>query len=414
MPKKLNNALTPLTVKNAAPGRYADGGGLHLLVKPSGARSWVYRFTIRGKSRDVGLGAAGPTGISLAAARDARDLLRTKVRSGIDPIEERKQEAHKAAAAAQQARVAEITFRAVADLYIKANEESWRNAKHRQQWHNTLATYIHPVIGNLPVGEVGTAHVLLILEPIWKEKPETASRIRGRIETVLDAAKARGYRRGENPARWRGHLEQILPSRSRLTRGHHKAMPYNIIPTFISTLQRRDAVAALALEFTILTCARTSEVTGAKWTEIDLDNAVWTIPADRMKSGKEHRVPISLRTAELLQSAQLLHSDWLFPAARGGSLSSMAMAMLLRRMDANVTVHGFRSGFRDWAAECTGYAHEVCEMALAHTVGSTVERAYRRGDLFDKRRRLMDEWAAFCTTDRFADGSNVQPIRGAA
>lgn len=413
MPKKLSNALTPLTVKNAKPGRHADGGGLHLLVKESGARSWVYRFMLNGKSRDVGLGTAGTGGISLAGARDARDALRLKVKGGIDPLEERQREAAGALAAAQATKAAGITFRTVAEGYIGANEGSWRNDKHRQQWKNTLATYVYPVIGDLPVAEVVTPHVLQILEPIWKAKAETANRLRGRMETILDAAKARGYRDGENPARWRGHIAQILPVRSRLTRGHHKAMPYNAIPAFVGALHQREAVSALALEFTILTSARTGEVIGAKWAEVDLDKAIWTVPASRMKAGKEHRVPLSPRAVEILKSTQGLRTEWLFPATKGGSMSGMAMSMLLRRMKADVTVHGFRSSFRDWSAECTGYAHEVAEMALAHNIDNKVERAYRRGDLFDKRRRLMDDWAAYCTMPATAVG-NITPIRNTA
>lgn len=412
MPKKLSNVLTPLAVKNAKPGRHADGGGLHLLVKESGARSWVYRFMLNGKSRDIGLGPAGTDGISLSQARDARDALRLKVKAGIDPLEERQRDAADALAAAQAAQVAGMTFKAVAETYIGANEGSWRNDKHRQQWKNTLATYVYPVIGELPVAEVGTAHVLQILEPIWKAKAETASRVRGRMETILDAAKARGYREGENPARWRGHIAQILPARSRLTRGHHKAMAYEGIPAFVGALHKREAVAALALEFTILTAARTGEVIGAKWDEVDLDKAIWTIPASRMKAGKEHRVPLSARAVEILKSVQGLRKEWLFPATKGGKMSGMAMTMLLRRMKVDVTVHGFRSSFRDWSAECTGYAHEVAEMALAHTIENKVERAYRRGDLFDKRRRLMDDWATYCTTIPTA-GANVTPIRAA-
>lgn len=412
MPKKLSNVLTPLAVKNAKAGRHADGGGLHLLVKQSGARSWVYRFMLNGKSRDVGLGTAGPDGISLAAARDARDALRLKVKAGIDPLEERQREAAEAIAAAQAAQVARMTFKAVAETYIDANEGSWRNEKHRQQWKNTLATYVYPLIGELPVAEVGTVHVLQILEPIWKTKAETASRVRGRMETILDAAKARGYREGENPARWRGHIAQILPARSRLTRGHHKAMPYEAIPAFVGLLHKREAVAALALEFAILTAARTGEVIGAKWDEVDLDKATWTIPASRMKAGKEHRVPLSARAVEILKSMQGLRKEWLFPASKGGKMSGMAMTMLLRRMKVDVTVHGFRSGFRDWSAECTGYAHEVCEMALAHVIGNKAEAAYRRGDLFDKRRRLMDDWATYCVTNP-ALGANITPIREA-
>jgi integrase len=407
MPLKLVNALTPLGVKNAKPGRHADGGGLHLLVKASGARSWVYRFMLNGKSRDVGLGsAAGPDALSLAKARDAATGLRLKVKAGIDPLEERDRKAVEALAASQAAHVAGITFRDVAIDYIAANEDSWRNAKHRQQWPNTLSTYVYPVIGDLPVAEIETAHVLSILEPIWKAKPETASRIRGRIETILDAAKVRGFREGENPARWRGHIAQILPARIRLSRGHHKAMPYEAIPEFVDQLHQREAIAALALEFTVLTAARSGEVIGAKWVEVDMDKAIWTVPAERMKAGNEHRVPLSPPAIEILDAVKPLGSDWLFPSAKGRNLSDMAMSMLLRRMEQDCTVHGFRSSFRDWAAECTSYAHEVCEMALAHVIGNKAEAAYRRGDLFEKRRKLMDDWSVFCASAK-AEGAIV-------
>lgn len=429
MPRKLHNVLTALAVKNAKPGRHADGAGLHLLVKESGARSWVYRFMLHGKSRDVGLGAAGPGGIALADARDLAAALRLKVRSGIDPLEERQREASERRASAQAEQMAGITFKAVAEAYIAANEASWRNSKHRQQWRNTLASYVYPVMGDLPVAAIGTAHVLKILEPIWQDKPETASRIRGRIETVLDAAKARGYREGENPARWRGHIAQILPARSRLTRGHHPALPYEHLPTFIRSLRQREALAALALEVVILTATRSNEVLAATWAEFDLDKAGWIIPATRMKGAKEHRVPLSPRVVEILEAVKPLGSKLVFPGSKGGQLSTMAMAMLLRRMhDADLarggaghfdpkqgraaTVHGFRSSFRDWADEQTAYPHEMKEMALAHTIGNKSEAAYRRGDMFEKRRRLMDDWAGFCGS-RGAVGGNVMPIRKA-
>lgn len=413
MPKKIANALTPLMVKNAKPGSYADGGGLRLLVKDSGAKSWVYRFMLNGKSRDVGLGsAAGLGAVTLSDARDAAGALRVKVKAGIDPIAERNRLAAEALAAEQAAKIAGITFKQVAQTYIAANEDSWRNAKHRQQWTNSLVTYAYPVIGETPVADVTTAHVMQILEPIWKAKPETASRVRGRIETVMDAAKARGYRDGENPARWRGHIAQLLPARKRLSRGHHKALAYEALPAFMGDLRKREAVAALALEFTILTAARSGEVLGARWEEVDLAKAIWTVPAGRMKAGKEHRVPLSPRAVEILKATQLFEKEWLFPTAKGGQLSGMAMAMLLRRMKVEVTVHGFRSAFRDWAAERTNYAHEVCEMALAHTIENKAEAAYRRGDLFDKRRRLMADWAGFCASDGAA-GSKVTPIRKA-
>ena len=428
MPRKLNNALTPLAAKNAKPGRYADGGGLNLLVKDSGARSWVYRFMLAGKTRDVGLGAAAGAGaISLASARDLASALRLKVKAGVDPLAERQQNAAEALASAQAAKVAGVTFKAVAEAYIAANEGSWRNDKHRQQWGNTLASYVYPVMGDLSVAAVGTAHVLQILEPIWRDKPETASRVRGRIETVLDAAKARGYREGENPARWRGHIAQILPARSRLTRGHHPALPYEALPAFFGALRAREATAALALELAILTAARTSEVLKATWDEVDLAKAIWTVPAERMKGGKEHRVPLSARAVEILQTVKPLGSETLFCGNGGGKLSGMAMAMLLRRMHESdlkgggagyldpktkrlATPHGFRSSFRDWADERTGYPHEMKEMALAHTIGNKAEAAYRRGDMFDKRRRMMADWAAYCASGGAA-GAKVTPIR---
>lgn len=423
MPRKLSNALTPLSVKNAKPGRHADGAGLHLLVKESGARSWVYRFMLSGKSRDIGLGpAAGADAVTLADARLAASALRLKVKAGIDPLAERAQEALESAAAAQAALVAGTTFKAVAEAHINANEDSWRNPKHRQQWRNTLTTYVYPVIGDLSVADVDTPHVLKILEPIWRDKPETASRVRGRIETVLDAAKARGYRKGENPARWRGHLAQVLPdvAKAKAARnrklerdGHHKALPYVEVPGFVASLRKRDAMAALALEYTILTAARTSEVLEATWSEIDLSKAVWTVPGLRMKAGKEHRVPLSPRAVEILEAVKALGGEYVFPGASGGKLSSMAMAMLMRRMKVDATPHGFRSGFRDWSAERTGFSHEVCEMALAHAIGSKVEAAYRRGDLFDKRRALMKAWADYCS-EGAAAGGNVTPIRAEA
>ncbi len=292
----------------------------------------------------------------------------------------------------------------MAEAYIAANGDSWRNAKHRAQWQNTLSAYVHPIIGDMPIAEVGTAHVLEILEPLWKTRPETASRVRGRIETILDNAKARELRTGENPARWRGHISQILPKRGRLTRGHHKAMPYGDVPGFVAQLRTRKAMAALALEFVILTAARTGEVTGATWQEIDLGKKLWTIPATRMKAGKEHRIPLSPRAVEILETVKPLGKEFVFPGERGGPLSNMAMGMLLKRMGKTVTVHGFRSAFRDWAAECTGYPHEVCEMALAHVIGNKAEAAYRRGDLFEKRARLMADWAGYCETK---PGENV-------
>ena len=406
MPKIVLNALTPLAVKNAKPGRYADGAGLYLLVKPTGARSWVYRATVAGKVRDIGLGpAAGHDAIPLARARDiARDKAR-EAASGEIPMSDRRKRAIKAKVAEQAGKIANARFRDVAETFIARNEESWRNDKHRKQWSASLEAYAYPVIGDMLVSEITTDHVLEIIEPIWKGKAETANRVRGRIERILNAAKAQGLRSGENPALWRGHLDQVLAKRSRLVRGHHKALRFQDMPDFMGKLAKRDAVAARALEFTILTAARSGEVLGATWGEINElahDTAMWTIPAGRMKAGKEHRVPLSPRAVDILVEMKGLRKTEsldvpIFPGPRGGALSGMAMAMLLRRMDhPDVTVHGFRSAFRDWAAETTSFPHEVCEMALAHVIANKAEAAYRRGDLIAKRRELMGAWADHC------------------
>lgn len=421
MPKKLSNALDARSVKYAKPGRHADGGGLHLLVKKSGARSWVFRYMLKGRSRDLGLSRcseamsilqnAGHDDLTLAQARDVATIYRLKVKAGIDPIAERADIAEAKAAEIKAQKVAKVLFKDVAQAYIDANEDNWKNSKHRQQWKNTLTTYVYPVMGDLAVSDIGTTHVLAAIEPIWKDKAETASRVRGRIETVLDAAKVREYRTGENPARWRGHLSLILPARTKLSRGHHKAEPYLSVPQILTQLRSRQAVAALALEFTILTAARTGEVIGATWDEIDIAKEVWTISAKRMKAGREHRVPLSKRAMEIVQHVKLLDGSSVFSGPKGGPLSGMAMSMLLRRMKTDVTVHGFRSSFRDWAAECTGYPHEVCEMALAHTIGNKAEAAYRRGDLFEKRKRLMDEWATHCSS-KTQVGAKILVMKG--
>jgi integrase len=277
---------------------------------------------------------------------------------------------------------------------------SWRNAKHAAQWEMTLRDYAAP-LRRLPVDKITTDDVIAVLKPLWNEKPETASRLRGRIERVLDAAKAQGLRNGENPARWRGHLDQLLPKRQQLKRGHHAAMPYGALPAFLADLRERESVAARALEFAILTAARSGEVLGARWEEFgDLDRAVWTVPAARMKAGREHRVPLSKRAAKIVKGFyEVREGDFVFPGQKAGQpLSTMALEMVLRRMKVDgVTVHGFRSTFRDWAAECTNFPNEVCEAALAHVIENKAEAAYRRGDLFDKRRKLMEAWSIYCT-----------------
>jgi integrase len=281
---------------------------------------------------------------------------------------------------------------------------SWRNGKHAAQWKMTLQEYAAP-LRRLPVDKITTDDVLSVLKPFWNDKPETASRLRGRIERVLDAAKAQGLRSGENPARWRGHLDQLLPKRQQLTRGHHPAMSYTDVPAFVADLQARQATAASALEVAVLTAARSGEVLGARWVEFDLDRAVWTVPATRMKAGREHRVPLSPRALKIVKAMQdTRNGDFVFPGHRPGRpLSVMALEMVLRRMKIkDATVHGFRSAFRDWAAECTNFPNEVCEAALAHVIENKAEAAYRRGDLFDKRRKLMEAWAAYCVHPKAA------------
>ena len=401
-----SKALT--AVKVAAlnePGRYADGGNLYLQVDTGNRKRWVVLARINGKRAELGVGSARD--VDLKEARKRAGALLARIAAGEDP----RVKARPDLAPVDVAPVKPpMTFREAAKAHIEAHESSWRNDKHRQQWRNTLTTYAYPLIGDKPVADIATADVLAVLEPIWTAKPETASRLRGRIETVLDAARVLGERSGDNPARLHGHIALMLPKRSRLSRGHHAAMPYESVPAFVSDLRDREASAALALEFVILTAARTGEVLGATWAEVDLAKALWTVPANRMKAGKEHEVPLSPRAVEILRSVMPVNKDKpvppaapLFVAPRGGVLSGMAMAMLLRRMGVEVTVHGFRSSFRDWAAEMTHYAREVCEAALAHSNPDKVEAAYRRSNLLEKRRAMMGDWAAYCAVPAVAD-----------
>lgn len=388
MGKRTLNRLSALqAAKLKTPGRHSDGGGLYLSIDNVGRRRWVFMYARQGRRVELGLGSGRD--LSLAHARIEASALRSVLANGDDPK------------AARSRGDGIPTFGECADAYVKVMKPSWRNAKHAAQWSMTLKTYAQP-IRDLRVDEIATQDVLDILQPLWKRVPETAKRLRGRIENVLDAAKAKGHRSGENPARWRGHLDQLLPKRQVLTRGHHMALAYDAIPAFMDDLRARPAVAALALEFTILTACRTNEVLGACWEEIDLDKRVWTIPAARMKAAREHRVPLSPRSLEILRAMrkQSLES-FVFPGPRPKApLSTMAMAMLLRRMKAESTVHGFRSSFRDWASETTSFPHEVCEMALAHAIDNKAEAAYRRGDLFEKRRKLMEAWGAYSTTPK--------------
>jgi integrase len=378
------NRLTALqAAKLKTPGRHSDGGGLYLSIDDGGRRRWMFMYARGGKRVELGLGSGRD--LPLAAARTVAAALREILAARGDPKTER-------------AKLKAVpTFGAFADAYVEAMTPSWRNPKHAAQWKMTLTTYA-AAIRDRPINEIETDDVLNVLQPLWKRTPETGEGLRGRIENVLNAAKAKGYRFGENPAAWRGHLDQLLPKRQRLSRGHHAALPFDLTPALMADLRARRAVAARALEFTILTAARSGEVLGASWDEIDHDRRLWNVPPERMKAGREHRVPLSPHAIKILSEvAKMGTNGYIFPGPKPGTaLSSMAMSMLLRRMKSEVTVHGFRSTFRDWASETTGFPHEVCEMALAHTIANKAEAAYRRGDLFDKRRKLMEAWAAFC------------------
>ena len=387
--RTLNKLTAIQAAKFTAPGRHSDGGGLYLFIDNAKRRRWIFMYTRHGKRSELGLG--GGRDMSLAAARTEAAALRAILAAGGDPKSERDK------------LKGVPSFGDFADAYVEAMAPSWRNSKHVAQWKMTLTKYAAP-IRHRPVDEITTHEILKVLEPLWKRTPETAERLRGRIENVLSAAKAKGHRCGENPALWRGHLDQLLPKRHRLSRGHHAALPFAATPAFMEDLRGRSATAARALEFAILTAARSGEVLGADWREIDLQKKLWTVPAIRMKAGREHRVPLSARAIEIIEEMKEFGTDgFVFPGAKPDTpLSSMAMSMLLRRMKANVTVHGFRSTFRDWASEVTSFPHEVCESALAHTISNKAEAAYRRGDLFEKRRRLMDAWSSFCSNVRVA------------
>jgi integrase len=406
------NALKVERVRQS--GMYADGGGLYLRVTPDGTKNWVYRYMLVGRPRWMGLGPLALYGLQEARAKalEARRLRH----EGIDPIDTRRAQRARARLDAAKA----ITFKECAENYIKAQRAGWRNSKHAGQWTATLRMYADPTIGSLPAQGVDTALVVRVLEPIWAEKPETASRLRQRIEKILDYAKVRGYRDGENPARWRGHLDKLLPAISKVRKvEHHAALPYADLPSFLKRLREQDGTAAQALEFAILTAARTGEVIGARWSEIDLAAKVWTVPAGRMKAGKEHRVPLSDRTLAILATskprdgAPEIGKQFVFAGGKPGlPLSNMAFLMLLRRMGrGDLTAHGFRSTFRDWCAERNNVPSEVAEMALAHSVGDKVEAAYRRGDMFERRRRLMLQWTMFCTRSEQEARGTVTVLR---
>lgn len=400
MPKRVVG-LSAVSVRHLPPGRYADGLNLYLDVQSPAARYWVFRYTLAGRAREKGLGpASGRAAVSLAEVRRKVRPLYDMVRDGRDPLAER----DAARAAAKNAEAKGKTFSDVATLYVAAHEVGWKSARHHHQWTRSLRDYVLPRIGDLPVDEISVAHVMAVLEPIWHDVPETASRVRGRIESVLDYAKARGWRHGENCARWRGHLDSLLPSRARLAAvEHHPALPWHEIAEFMADLRNQGGgVPVLALEFTILTGARTTETLGATWTEVDRQTAVWTVPGSRMKSGKEHRVPLPDAAMTVLDAVAPLRettaAGLIFPGSwRNRPLSHMAMPGVLQRMSRqDVTVHGFRSCFRDWAAE-TGRPADIAEAALAHALGSRVQSAYQRGDLLERRRKLMSDWADWCS-----------------
>lgn len=379
------------TVKKA--GRYGDGAGLYLRVTSTGAKRWVYRYTrSKGTSpREMGLGSAGKGGVSLADARSLAAKAKQVLLNGGDPISSKAlvQGDHKSGVP---------KFGPFADDFVEQQSANFRNDKHIAQWKMTLQVYAAP-IRDLPLDQIKTEDILGILQPIWQTKSETAHRLRGRIERVLNAAKARGYRSGENPAAWRGHLELLLPKRPRLQRGHFAAMDYRLLPDFVARLRERGGMAALALEFTIHASARSGEVRHMEWTDLDLDDQVWTVPAERMKAGRIHKVPLTPRMIDIIETVRPFSSDsqFVFPTRNGKTpLSDAALSSVLKRMNVdNATVHGFRSSFRDWAGDATDHPREVAETALAHVVGDATERAYRRGDAFAKRRLLMTEWNSY-------------------
>jgi integrase len=376
------SARSAATLK--AIGRHSDGNGLYLNISSNGGRRWVFLYRRDGKLKEKGLGGAGS--VSLADARTKADVIRKQLQSGLDPIMEGRKSA------------GVMNFAECADAFIAANKTGWRSAKHLQQWENSIKRYADPVIGKIPVHEIDVGHVTKVVEPLWSLKTETASRVRGRIEAVLDWAAARGYRASENPARWRGHFDKLLPARRKVAKVmHHPALPYADVPIFMEDLRKQEGIRARALEFTILTAARTGETIGAKWTEIDLVNKTWFVPGNRMKAGAEHRVPLSARAIEILERLPRSSSN-VFPSEKPGKLlSNVAMLDLLPRMKwLNLTTHGFRSTFRDWAAEMTEFPNELVEMALAHTIENQTQAAYRRGNMLERRRALMAAWDTYC------------------
>jgi integrase len=416
-----------LTVKQIAslsdPGRYGDGKGLYLQITPAGVRSWLLRYERDdcrpnriGKRRERWMGLGPVDDFTLDEARERARKARQLLKDGIDPLEARKAERIRRATEEALTAAKNKTFKEAAEQYFKFHSPKWKNFKHRAQFLSTLKTYAYPTLGKLPVAAIDKTLVLKAVQPIWEDKTETASRVRGRIESVLDFAKVSGWRDGENPAAWVGNLEHALPAPGTFAGvKHHAALPFADLLDFVAQLREREGIAAKALEFLILTATRTGEVIGARWSEIDLIAKLWTIPAARMKAKKEHRVPLSGAALEILKTLPR-EADFVFPGGhKGSAISNMAMAELLKRMGRlNITVHGFRSTFRDWAAERTTHANHIVEMALAHVIDDKVEAAYRRGDLITKRARLMADWAKYCMTKPVDTASNVTPMRARA
>jgi integrase len=367
-------------------GMHTDRDGLYLNITKTGAKSWIYRYQLNGKRREMGLGSF--TAYSLAEAREIAAPYRKMQKQGIDPMNYRD---------SLSSRNVSNSFRSCAEAYIKSHESGWKNPKHIKQWASTLEQYAYPVIGDMAVDQIDTEHVMQVLTPIWNTKTETASRVRGRIENVLSWAIVQKYRQSPNPAIWRGHLSMLLPKRSKVQQvQHHPALPYKEIPKLMALLRAIDSVPARAMELTILTCTRTNETIQATWGEIDFEEKLWIIPKDRMKAGREHRAPLSNQAISILELLPRLN-DWVFPSTRT-HISNNAMLLCLKNQlgFGNITVHGFRSTFRDWAAEVSTYPREVAEAALAHVVSDKTEAAYQRGDLLEKRRQMIQEWSNYC------------------
>jgi integrase len=404
---RMRNRLSDVAVRaRKRPGYVADGGNLYLRVAPGGTKGWIFRFTMIGKTRDAGMGSY-PT-VSLVKAREEAERCRQLVAAGVDPIQARNEQRQAARIAAARA----MTFEQCALAFVKGYEAGWRGARTGALFRSAFKAHVFPVIGALPVQVIDTPLVMKVLEPIWRAKPATANRLRASIERVLDWAKVQGLREGQNPAQWRGHLDHLLPGRSKVRRvRHHAALAYREVPAFMEALRAREGPSPRALELMILTATRISETLGALWNEIDLKQRTWTIPAERMKGGKEHRIPLAPRAVAILEEMATIRINEFvfFGAKQGRPLSNTGIRVLMRELRPGITKHGFRSSFRDWAAETTGFQNHVVEMALAHAVSDAVEAAYRRGDLFKKRRKLMDDWATYC--ERKLASAEVVPLQ---